>query len=273
MRRLRVAAVIGTRNEELHIRRCLDRWIGAGCDVVLIDNDSHDRTVPIARHYLGRGLLGIERLPWRGCFSMKDLLVLKNRIMRELDHDWVIHADPDEWHCAPWPGMSLVDAIQRVDAAGFDCINFHEAVFVPWAHEDFTTVDYTRAMTTYYFFQPRYPHLVRAWRRDLDTDNLATGGHLLGSGTIYPIDFILRHYIALSVEHACAKYVGRPFDPSELAIGWHVNRARIQRAGLTLRPSPLLRRLQQWDSVDFDWSAPATRHFWDWGDEDRAQSF
>ena len=254
------------RNEEVHIARCLDDLLSGGIDVILIDNGSEDETVAIARRYLGRGLQSIEHLPWRGSFSLREQLLLKRCIVDRLHHDWVLHADADEWLCAPEPGLSLSEAIERVDREGFTCINFEEIVFVPWPDEDFTRCAYTREMTTYYFFQPSRVRLERAWRRKIGADNVSFAGHQLRSegAKLYPTSFVLRHYIALSHAHAVRKYVERRFDLSETELGWHGNRLALRPPDLLLRPSPHLRRLERWNSQSFDRSAPAAKHFWQW---------
>jgi glycosyltransferase involved in cell wall biosynthesis len=264
--RMRAVGIICARNEELHIAQCLDNLLKGGCEAIVIDNESEDSTVEIARRYLGRGLLSIERLPWRGFFSLRDQLLFKKRLMRSLTHDWVMHVDADEWLCAPWPGLSLSDAIERVDGEGFNCINFIETVFVPWPEQDFANTDYLRHMKTYYFFAPRHPRRMIAWRREIDADNVEGAGHLVAGADIrlYPTDFWLRHYIALSVAHACKKYVHRKFNPDEIAQGWHVNRTNIEPNQLLLKPSHYLRKLDVWDAADFDRSSPAAKHFWEW---------
>jgi len=265
-RRLKVAAIICARNEEFHINRCLSNIIDEGVDAVLIDHDSEDRTVDIARRHLGRGLLSIERLKWEGYFGMQDQLRRKSEIIAQLDHDWVVHVDADEWLCAPPPATSLRDAIEQVDQAGFNCINFDEVVFLPGDDDDFTHTDYTRAMTTYYYFAPKQPRLMRAWRRDAGLNNIEYAGHLLaGEGIkLCPINFILRHYIALSYQHAIRKYVGRKFDERELNMGWHFNRSGLMPDDLRLRSSPYLRQLDDGDDQQFDLSAPSTAHYWEW---------
>lgn len=263
-RRLKVAAIICARNEQFHINRCLSNILEVGIDAVLIDHDSEDRTVDIARPYLGRGLLSIERLKWEGYFGLRDQLRRKSEIIAQLDHDWVVHIDADEWLCAP--ATSLRDGLEQVDQAGFNCVNFDELVFVPGANADFTHTDYTRAMTTYYYYAPKQPRLVRAWRRDAGLDNVGYAGHLLaGEGMkLWPANFILRHYIALSHQHAIRKYVGRKFDERELNMGWHFNRSGLMPDDLRLRPSTHLRQLDRWDDQQFDLSAPSALHYWEW---------
>lgn len=264
---MRIAAIICARNQELDIARSLKCLIEDGIDVILIDNDSTDRTVAIALKYLNHGLLSVESLPWPGYFSLSDLLLKKQQIISSrIDHDWVLNVDADEWLCPPRPGRSLAEAIEKVDSQGFNAINFEEIVFVPWPSEDFTGCDYTRRMTTYYYFAPSPHRLMRAWRRDINASIAETAGHRLVANhlKLYPTSFILRHYIALSHAHAIQKYVSRRYSPVELAAGWHRNRQGIDSKALALRPSRHLRRLERWDSTDFDFSAPTDKHFWEW---------
>jgi hypothetical protein len=47
-------------------------------------------------------------------------------------------------------------------------------------------------------------------------------------------------------------------------MGWHLNRIAIKTSELALRPSSFLRTLDRWDSVNFDLSAAAKTHFWEW---------
>jgi glycosyltransferase involved in cell wall biosynthesis len=261
---VRIVALICTRNEELHIGRCLDDLHAAGIETILIDNDSEDRTVELARKRVGAGLLTIETLPWRGYFALAEQIAKKQEIIKRVDHDWLLHVDADEWLCPAEEGITLADAITRVDADGYNCINFDEFVFAPWPDEDFSDGAYARNMTTYYFFEPAPAHFMRAWRRDLNP--IMDNGHRLSSErlNLFPHNFVLRHYIALSYAHAVEKYVGRQFDPAEIARGWHGNRLGLKVAELALKPSPYLKTLPCWDSTDFDRSAPAKTHYWQW---------
>jgi glycosyltransferase involved in cell wall biosynthesis len=267
---MRAVAIVAIRNEELHVARCLRDLIANGIEVILIDNDSEDQSVRIATEFLGRGLLSIERLPWNGVFSLKTQLEAKAKIIAGLSHDWVLHVDADEWFCPPWPQTRLIEAIERVDSAGYECINFDEMTFVPWPHEDFCRPDYARHMTTYYFFEPHKLRLMRAWKRSAQVNNIEEGGHRLNRPVaIFPENFILRHYIALSPEYLFRKYHRRAFAPEELAIGWHHHPQEYRRIDITLpmcmlRPSPFLKALQSWSSIEFDKSSPARVPFWHW---------
>jgi glycosyltransferase involved in cell wall biosynthesis len=250
----------------LHIRRCLTDLISSGCEVHLIDNGSTDGTREIAESYLGKGLLAIDDLPWEGSFSLTNQLDLKRTIADDSGHDWILHCDADEWLVSPSEGQSLVDGLTDADEAGFNCVNFHEIVFMPLPGESFEHEDYAKQMTTYYFFQPSYPRLNRAWRRDSGLDNSQSGGHHLSGGRMkrFQRDFFLRHYIVLSQEHARRKYVGRCFSNVDRVKGWHGNRVTITEENLTFKHAPPLRRLSDPSSCEFDFSQPVRQHFWEW---------
>jgi glycosyltransferase involved in cell wall biosynthesis len=263
---MKVLAVVCVRNEAVHVRRCLSDLIVDGIDVILIDNESTDESVKIAAPFLGNGLIAIESLRWTGCFSLSDQLDCKKRIAAKMPHEWVIHADADEWLRTPDPSVTLLEGIARADKAGYNCINFREFVFVALPGEDFRHAEYRQFMRTYYFFEPAYPRLMRAWKRGAEFDNSATGGHLLQGANIRRSheDFHLRHYLMLSEEHIRKKYMERKFDPADIAKGWHGNRLSIPASAFRVTHSPALRTLIHAGSHDLDTTVPAARHFWQW---------
>lgn len=259
-------AIVCVRNEAVHIERCLTDLIASGCEVVLIDNDSTDETRALAAPFLGHGLLRMERLPWQGTFSLSDQIRVKARIVEAARHDWILHADADEWLVSPVEGETLALAVGKAQAEGYNVINFHECVFVPTAGEDYYRSDYAAHMRDYHFFQPRYPRLNRAWQRSACLEYRASGGHILSGARLrrYPRDLILRHYIALSERHARAKYLCRRFSDEDLQRKWHANRVIITEANLKLRSHPGVRRLADPLVHDFDLSQPLREHFWQW---------
>ncbi|HEX9785389.1 MAG TPA: glycosyltransferase family 2 protein [Opitutaceae bacterium] len=263
---IRILAILCIRDEAIHMRRCLDHLVASHLDVFLIDNGSSDGSRGIASEYLGNGVVAIEELAWGGTFSLSDQLNAKRRIAADCDYDWIVHVDADEWLCPPNKGQSLHDAIAQADAAGYNCINFHEIVFVPLPDEDFFQPHYELEMRHYYFYQPRYPRLQRAWKRCSGLDSTLTGGHLLAGSDLklYPTDFFLRHYIALSERHARAKYVARTFSSVDLDKGWHANRLAIRPENLRVKSVPGLWRMKDPMDTDFNLSIPMNRHFWAW---------
>jgi glycosyltransferase involved in cell wall biosynthesis len=264
---MNILAVLCIRNEESHLCHSLKNLIAEGIDVHLIDNDSTDSSLAIASQFLGRGLLAIDRLAWRGSFSLSDQLGMKRAIIAARQgYDWIIHVDADEWLCPSPEFLSLREAIAAADAGGFNCINFHEIAFIPLPGENFVGIDYTRLMNHYYFFQPTYPRLLRAWKK---CDGLSwgnSGGHqLIGSDLRrFPKDLFLRHYIALSEGYVRQKYIGRQFSEEDLKLGWHFNRLNLTEEMLSLRRSPSVCKMTDTSLNVFDLSHPKTKHFWHW---------
>jgi glycosyltransferase involved in cell wall biosynthesis len=269
---MKAAAVLCCRNEEIHVAPAIETFLREGLEVVLIDHDSTDQTVPIARRYLGRGLLCIEHLPWEGAFSLAAQLDAKHDVIGRLDHDWVVHADADEWLTAPGDGTTLLAGLEEADAAGANCVNFDEFVLVPAPGEDLEAPDYRERMTRYYFYSPprgplrraRRERLPRAWKPRSGLDNRGHGHRIAGPARFHSGNFVLRHYICLSESHLRRKYLGRRFDPAELARGWHWDRAFIAEEPLQLREDPRIRELGDWRSNDFERVAPSSDHFWKW---------
>ncbi|HEY0383575.1 MAG TPA: glycosyltransferase [Candidatus Elarobacter sp.] len=261
-----VLAIVCTRNESVHVTRCVRDLIDEGIDVVLIDNESTDDTVAKARPFLGKGLRAIETMPWRGVFSLSEQLRRKAAIAAAAPHDWIMHADADEGFEAP-PGLGAMRAaLETVQTAGYNCVNFRQFVFVPLHDENFTFDGYADVMRTYYFFEPRRPHFMRAWRRELAAHLPEHGGHVLqGPGVrLFPDDFAMRHYITLSERHAIEKYCERRFSDDDLAKGWHGNRLAIGSTAFRLEPRPELRTLAAPRSRAYDASAPQRTHYWEW---------
>ncbi len=128
---MRVVAVLAVRNEQRFIAACLENLRQQGIETYLCDNDSSDRTLEIAERYWGRGLVGMERIPYDGVYRWERILERKERIFQVLDADWVMHADADEIYLPPRWCRTLVDALSDADARGYDTVDFSEFTFVP----------------------------------------------------------------------------------------------------------------------------------------------
>lgn len=267
---LRCVAILCVRNEELHIRRALDDLIGQGIEVAVIDHASTDHTREICLSYLGRGLVALEDLDWDGTYDQTAQLRAKMALVGRLDHDWVIHADADEWMHTRIPGETLLDGIQRFNK-DYNAINFEEFVFLPPPDAIADPADCKHDLLDYYFFAPSANRLMRAWKRSARLSNVDSGGHLLVGDEIRlaPENFVLRHYIVLSQAQAIAKYSQRVFSPGDIERGWHGNRLGLVPERLRLPRSEMLQRLPAWNSVELDRSQPKTRHFWDWTLDER----
>ena len=167
-RGVRVVAILATYNEERFVRGCIKNLVAQGVDVYLIDNSSTDRTVEIAREYLGRGLIDIEAFPrGDGVYRWRDILRRKEELARTLEADWFMHVDADEIHLPPRKDRTLAEAFARVQKAGYDAVDFQEFVFVPTREDpDHDHPDYEKTMRWYYPFTPSPGlRLVRAWKK------------------------------------------------------------------------------------------------------------
>jgi glycosyltransferase involved in cell wall biosynthesis len=261
---MKPVAILCVRNEEACVGRTIRHLIDQGLLVAVIDNGSSDATSTIVSSFSSRDVIHRGKLEFEGTYDLLRILEAKAAVARQIGADWIIHHDADEIMHSPVPGETLAEAALRVERSGANAINFHEFVFVPTAaDQDFTGRDYVREMLHYYFFQPSYPRLTRMHRSSLS--NLADAGHLVrGPGLkMHPQDFVMRHYIALSLAALKRKYRHRPFRAENLAKGWHYNRAGIDWDPVTLPAAAKLKCLAAWDSRDFDTSDPWKRHFWE----------
>jgi Glycosyl transferase family 2 len=234
-----------------------------GAYVYLIDNESTDRTLHLARQVLGSALLGIDTMPRAGVFSLKHQLACKERLANQLDADWIMHVDADELHVPPSGYSTLSEAFGAVDKRGFNAVNFQEFTFVPTREApDHDHPDYLRTMRWYYPFLPTYPHAVRAWKAQPGpVDLVSTAGHRVQFPglRLFPDSFPMRHYPYLSVPHAVRKYLGRIYDPEEVALGWHRIRARLRPEAFQLPGQDDLRVYGSDDELDA--RNPRVRHY------------
>jgi len=101
---MRVSAVVICWNEEADIAECLEsvKW----CDeIVVVDSESTDRTVEIARRYTDRVIVR----PWPGFVAQK------NFALEQATGDWILSVDADE-RCTP----GLPDEIKAALAGAAD---------------------------------------------------------------------------------------------------------------------------------------------------------
>ena len=261
----RIVAIIAAYNEERFIGGCLEHLFANGVEVYLCDNESTDRTVEIAKSFLGRGLRAIETLPRDGTYRWRQILERKQQLAAELDADWFLHVDPDEILKSAVAGQTLAQAIADADAGGYNAVDFHELVFVaPRESPDHDHPDFRRTLRWYYPFEPRPLHRVIAWKRQPKVDIVRTGGHQaeFRGRRISPQQHFLLHYLILSEAHMLRKYVQRRYDAGEVQHGWHGWRATITPRDIRL-PSAADLRFTASDA-DLDASSPRRKHFIEW---------
>jgi hypothetical protein len=248
-----VIAIVAAYNEADIIGQVVGYLIAQGIQVYFLDDGSTDGTVAAIEPYVGRGVLCIERLTGAAdnaaprSFAWERILLRKTELARQLDADWFVHHDADEFREAPWAHASLLEGIRRVDALGFNAIDFSSLDFWP-IDDTFQPGDDVRAAFPFYSEHAPYDHLqIRCWKKTDDIDLASSGGHeaCFDGRRVFPLRFILRHYPIRGQRHGERKIFAerqKRFLDEERARGWHVQYDDVQKGGSFLRdPASLLR--------------------------------
>ncbi len=160
---MRVIALLATYTEERFITACLEHLFQQGVEVFLIDNESTDRTVSLAKRYLGHGLIGIETLPRWGMYRWRTILERKGQLGATLEADWFMHVDADEIDLPLRTGWTLAESFAEVAGQGYNAVNFLELTFIPTREApDHDHPDFQKTMRWYYPFALSSPNGMRA---------------------------------------------------------------------------------------------------------------
>lgn len=231
---LSVVAIIAAYNESDIIGQVVADLIAQGISVYFLDDHSTDATVAAVEPYLGRGVIGIEHLgdtfgsSESSRYEWERILRRKVQLATELGADWYIHHDADEFRESPWFQLTLNEAIQKVDDAGFNAIDFASFDFWP-VDNGFKPDEDIRRSFCFYSPPKSFDRLqIRCWKKTQRAVELASsGGHQaqFDGRKVFPVRFILRHYPIRSQTHGERK-IFRERQPrflqSERTKGWHV---------------------------------------------------
>lgn len=248
-----MVAIIAAYNEADIIGQVVGNLIEHDVRVYLLDDGSTDGTVAAVEPYLGHGLLGVERVagndgrPATG-FEWERILRRKTELAGELDADWFIHHDADEFRESPWPHLSLSAAIRAVDALGFNAIDSTRLDFWP-VDDSFRPGDDVRRTFTHYAAPAPYDRLqIRCWKKtEAGVDLASSGGHeaRFAGRRVFPIRFLLRHYPIRGQAHGERKVFRerKPrFVEGERARGWHVQYDSVQEGASFIHDPATLTR-------------------------------
>jgi len=182
-----------------------------GIDVHVLDNWSTDGTFEILMRTPG---ITVERFPASGPsdeFSSRDLQARVEELALHSDADWCMLSDADEWRRSSRDGERLVDAIARVDAEGFNCIDHQVFNFFctdeNWSgnpEEYFQSYNISEAIC-------RVPQQ-KTWKNTGRPVNLTnSGGHAVAFGEKYlsPEKFTMKHYPYRTPAQARARHEAR----------------------------------------------------------------
>jgi hypothetical protein len=252
-----VMALIAAHNEADVIAAVIGDLIVQGVSVYLLDHGSTDGTSAAAEPHLGRGLVKIESLPAPDTEpgpsrpAWETVLRRKEDLAWELEADWFLHHDADEFRESPWPDLGLRDAIRRVDAAGYDAIDFELLNFRP-THDGFRPGGDVREAFTY--FEPGEAcdrPQVRCWKKGAHrVDLVSFGGHeaVFPERRVFPLRFLLRHYPVRGQAHGERKVFRerRARFAAERARQWHLQYDSVREGDSFLRDPATLTR---WDPI------------------------
>jgi hypothetical protein len=251
---LRITAIIATFNEADIIGQTVGDLVRQGIAAYVLDHHSTDATVAALEPFVKSGLVRIESFP-RGVsavedgarFSLTHILARKEQLARELDADWFINHDADEFRESPWLHLSLREGIELVDRSGYNAIDFAVLNFWP-THDGFDATSDIREAFQHYEPGEAFDRVqIRCWKKTQSVDLASTGGHdaQFPSRRVFPLRFILRHYPVRSQEHGTRKVFEerKPrFSEEERRRGWHVQYDGFGPGHQFLRNPDTLRR-------------------------------
>jgi glycosyltransferase involved in cell wall biosynthesis len=174
-----VSVIVITKNEELNIRECLEsvRWAN---EVIVVDAESSDRTVELARGYTKK----IFIQPWLGFAAAKQFAVEQTR------NEWILWLDADE-RVMP----ELAEEIQHLELSAH-----HHAAFSV-ARRAYFLGKWIRHSGWY---PGRVVRLFHKAKARFNTASVHEGLHI--NGTIGHLQHDLLHYTDPHIYHYFAKY-------------------------------------------------------------------
>jgi Glycosyl transferase family 2 len=265
--RIRVTAALVVRNERPYMGNCLRHLIENGIDYVIVDNGSTDETIELLQQpYFAKHLVGYHMHPYQGRMDWVDLMRARQAAADAIDTDWILYVSADEIMHSYNAGETLSAAIERVDAAGFDVIDFNEFVFLPIEIDYLPDREGPQLLRHYYFFEDYRPRLMRARKKRLQISHVEHGGHVLSGEPIRlsPETFALRHYMFRNQTHAFEKYARRVYAAEELARGWHWHGFQHPVANFAFPPAGQLECLASPDDRNLSLAHPHKTPYWMW---------
>jgi hypothetical protein len=253
-----VVAFVTTFNEADLVASAIEQLNAEGAAVHLIDNWSTDGTWEIAQSFRGGGLVGAERFPAEGptpSFEWRRLLGRVEELAATTSADWFVHVDVDERRQSAWPGVSLRDALWRVQQRGFNAVD-HTVLTFPPVDDGFRPGVGPERHFRHFEFGRNVGHFVqiKAWRHTRERVDLAsTGGHeaAFEGRRVFPYNFLSKHYPVRSQAHGEKKVFSERqprWSPEERAAGWHVQYDHVRPGHSFLRDAA---ELLPYDEDDF----------------------
>lgn len=251
---MRVIALIPVYNEELFVQPLIEHLVQQGVEAYFIDNQSTDNTREILEKYIGRGVVGIETLARDGGFDLSEILNRMEELALDLDADWFIKMDADEFRLPPDSKQTLAEALEEDDKNGYNAVNFIDFMFLPTKESpEHRHPNFQETMRWYYPFVAKFPNRLTAWKRQPQRVSLVhEAGHQVGFPGLRasPRQYRMRHYHFLNLDHAIERHVGVRLPQKAIERGWHGWRQSIRAEMVALPPEDLLSVYTAADEMD-----------------------
>lgn len=223
----KVCAIMPVFNEIDIVEKSVSRLLFQGIDVYVIDNwsddGSYEKLVEMSRQHEN---IKVERFPSSPVneYMWNEILKRMEEISLELDYDWFVHVDADEFLEGYQSSMGLKESIYIVDISGFDVIDFTLIDFRPTKITEGQEIE----LPNRWEFSTRNGarNIQRAWKNTgVKPDFHKSGGHVLKTHTrLYPFNFLLMHFpIRNSAQGRKKIFRDRlpRFRTEKLNFGWH----------------------------------------------------
>lgn len=263
---MRVVAVLAVCNERPYLSNCLSHLVDNGIDFAVVDNGSVDGCAELIHdRRFAPHLAGYRHVPFTGTFSWQEILLAQEQLLSTIDADWHLLLAPDEIMHSYVPDETLASAIARLDKQGYDVINFDEFVFLPVDGDYIPDHKGIQPLSHYYFYEPRKPNQMRAWKKTSKVSNIVGAGHVISGSDFHlaPETLALRHYLFRNQAHAFEKYAKRVFAADELGRGWHFDRVGQIAAHFAFPPAHELHYLAAPRDRNLERDHPRTTHYWE----------
>jgi len=252
---LKIVAMVATRNEEDFIKETIENLFSQGLEVVVLDNNSSDKTYEICEKYLGKGVLDLIQLKsseWELSFNLRTLYQMALR----QKPDWIILNDADEL-LETGTKNSLKEEIIKADYEGYNLIQFNSFNFYMTDNDNSNTGSIKKRLR---YYSHTGDGAYRAWRYFPGIFIELMGGHrpLFPEDKkyeIYPKKFVLRHYRFRSPEQAKQKMKDRLefTSKSERNMRWHIHLDWIAKQDFTKKVDHhLLTKYEEDDSWNLE---------------------
>ena len=226
----RVVAVLTAYNEADIIRHTVRHLRDNGVGVYLINNWSTDSTLDLVLSDAGDNLVGHETFPPEGpskSFEWTRLLTRVEEVVRDLDADWVISNDADEFRFSPWPGVTIRDALYHAEQQGYSAVNH---CYLNFQLTQDTYNGDTSPVEHLSWFRPERGEMYRlnSWRKSAapSVELAWSGNHAVRfpGMSVFPYNFLCKHYPIRSLEQGSRKVFKDRlprFQVTERLQGWH----------------------------------------------------